>query len=264
MLKIYSHIKFALWYIFKAPQRKFGYLSLFQDLIGLFSFIILYFIPFFKLKPVSICVGIYNRSDLFLNHFLPSLNQIKNKHKIQLSVFDCHSNDVADLEKEIREIWKGDLVFKSEKLAFSRSMSFNKAVRQSKHEILFICDADFSLSNDLVTSCNKYSLGRLVWFPIVFYLYKNKGSTYNKANGEWMQWGGKGILACRRIHFEKIGGLDETFKKWGQEDDNLWMRFYKAGNYIIRFRDKGLLHHYHPSFNPKYQILADKADKGLL
>jgi hypothetical protein len=201
---------------------------------------------------------------LFLKYFLPSLNKINHKDLIELSVFDCNSNDTPNLENEIRKVWLGQLIFKSEDVPFTRSFTFNKAVEQSQKEILFICDADFSLPQDLVVICNKCTLGKLVWFPIVFYLYKNKPNVFDKSHGEWMQWGGKGILACKRKYFLKIGGLDESFKKWGQEDEDLWMKFYKAGNYMIRYKERGLLHHWHPSLNPKYQALADKADKGLL
>ena len=56
----------------------------------------------------------------------------------------------------------------------------------------------------------------------------------------------------------------ENFKTWGQEDDELWERFYKGGYYIIRSREKGLLHHWHPSLNVKYQKLEQLADQGLL
>ena len=209
-------------------------------------------------------MGVHNRSDLFLKHFLPSLNSIQHADLIELSVFDCQSDDMPNFENEIRKIWKGKLIFKSENIPFTRSSALNKAVRQSKNEILFICDADFSFPNDLIIKCNKFTLGKLVWFPIVFYLYKNKPHVYDKSHGEWMQWGGKGIVSCKRKYFDKIGGLDESFKKWGQEDDDFWMKFYKAGNYMIRYRERGLLHHWHPSLNPKYQVLADKADKGLL
>ena len=264
MSKIYYYIKFALWFIFKSPQRKFGYLSLWQDFVGILAYLCLKYFPFSNLQPISICVGIHNRSNLFLNHFLPSLNLVHHAELIELSVFDCQSDDVMNLEKEIKKVWKGKLVFNTENIPFTRSYTFNKAVKQSNKEILLICDADFSLPKDLVIKGNKYTLGKLVWFPIVFYLYKNKPNKYAKSHGEWMQWGGKGILACKRINFEKLGGLDESFKKWGQEDDDLWMKFYKAGHYVIRYRDIGLLHHWHPSLNPKYQVLADKADKGLL
>ncbi len=264
MNKIYRYIKFALWFVFKSPQRKFGYLSLWQDIVGILSYLCFRFFPLIKAKPISVCVGIYNRSELFLTYFLPSLNSVYQTDLIELSVFDCQSDDIQNFENEVKKIWKGNLVFKSENIPFTRSHTFNKAIRQSKNKILFICDADFSLPTDLVIKCNKYTLGKLVWFPIVFYLYKNKPNVFAMNHGEWMQWGGKGILSCKRKYFEEIGGLDESFKKWGQEDDDLWMKFYKAGNYVIRTRESGLLHHWHPSLNPKYQLLADKADKGLL
>jgi hypothetical protein len=117
---------------------------------------------------------------------------------------DCNSDDVPNLEVEIRKIWQGKLIFSSESAQFTRSFFFfNKAVKQSHHDILFICDADFSMPTDLVLSCNKYTLGNIGMVSHSVYLYKNKPNVYGKANGEWMQWGRKGIFACKRKYFDK-------------------------------------------------------------
>ncbi len=252
MRQFFYKINFALWYIFKSPQRKFAWITLWQDTVGLISYLFLYCYPI-RPKPISICVGIYNRSHGFITHFLQSLNNIQYQNYVELSVFDCGSNDVNNLENEIKKIWKGKLVYQNKDVAFSRSYSFNKAVSQSSNNIIFLCDADFSLPNNIVLSCNKYTLGKLIWFPIVFYLYKNKPAIYDKKNGEWMQWGGKGLLACNKKHYMQVGGLDEKFTKWGQEDDDLWERFYKNKYYIIRSYQPQLMHHWHPSLNKKYQ-----------
>ncbi|MFN4083859.1 MAG: glycosyltransferase family 2 protein [Bacteroidia bacterium] len=251
-------IKFPLWYLFKSPQRKINPYSVFYDLFGIFLAGFLSVFKFYKLKPISICVGIYNRSDLFLKYFIPSLAKASKQHLIELSVLDCGSNDIEDLENEIKKLYKGKLIYKTIKQPFSRAFAFNIAVKQSTNSKIFICDADFSIPENIVDLVNRFTQFGCIWFPIVFYLYKNKPPEYAKKNGEWMLWGGKGILACNKHHFFKVGMLDEKYKQWGFEDEDLWLRFHKQKFVVIRTRCKKLLHHWHKSLNPKYQALENK------
>lgn len=243
-----------MWYVFKAPQRKFGIQTLYNDLKGIGIFIFRNLLPKKTLKPVSICVGIYNRSETFLTNFLPSLSAIEYLKDVELSVFDCGSTDIENLEENITRIYKGKLTYRVEPISFSRAKAFNQAVGQSNHELIFICDADFSLPSNLVQQVNNLTGFKEVWFPIVFYLYKDKPAIVNSNNGEWMQWGGKGILACTKKAFNEVGKLNEKFTTWGYEDEELWERFHKKGYVVIRNRCKGLLHHWHPSLNPKYKL----------
>jgi hypothetical protein len=75
MLRLYKEIKslipkwwkYPLWWIFKSPQREFGWSTLIQDLSALAAFCFYSLFRFKKLKQISICVGIYNRSEIFMN-----------------------------------------------------------------------------------------------------------------------------------------------------------------------------------------------------
>ncbi len=247
-------IKFPLWYIFKAPQRKLNPASLLLDFLGIVLFPLAYIASFLiPLKPISICVGIYNRSDLFLKHFIASLAHAKNAHLIELSVADCGSTDVNALDVEIIKSYTGKLVYSSINEPFARAKSFNRAVKQCHNSKIFNCDADFSIPQNIVRLVNCCTYLNMVWFPIVFYLYKDKPAIVNAANGHWMQWGGKGIMACNKKAFINVGMLNEEFTTWGYEDEELWQRFHKQGYIVFRNRCKGLIHHWHPSLNPKYQ-----------
>jgi len=235
--------------MFKSPQREFGMFTLINDLIALVSFCFYSVLKIKKIKRISICVGIYNRSELFLDHFVESLNHAKHNEMIELSVFDCGSNDIENLEYKIKEKWKGELKFSSQNNKFTRAFSFNKAVEQSTSEIIFICDADMTLPENIVSICNYYTSKKTIWYPIVFYKPKDKNE-----KGHWMQYGGKGMLACYKSEFLKVGKLNETYTEWGREDDELWERFMKSGYHIIRNRQRGLIHNWHESLNPKYKI----------
>ncbi len=259
-----NSIKFPLWWLVKSPQRALGIGTLFRDLKGLF-YILLAQTPFKpKPQPISICVGILNRSSQFLTHFLPSLNQCEHLHLIELSVFDCGSTDVQNLQQEIQSIFKGKLIFRSEPRPFARSYAFNQAIRQSTRELIFVCDADFSLPMRLVQTVSALTRNNSFWFPIVFYLYKNRQPLYGKRNGEWMLWGGKGVFASTRKAFEELGALDESYTTWGGEDEEFWLRCHAKGQCVIRTREKQLLHHWHPSLNPKYKKIEELTDMGIV
>lgn len=238
--------------------------SLIRDLKGLCIVLVRYLLPIRKLEPVSICVGLKDRSDLFFRVFLSSVSKCDYAHLIELSIFDCGSKDADRIEKEVKGNFPGKVVFRSEPHDFSRAFAFNRAVQQSGCPRVFLCDADFSVPPDLVKRVNQFTGRRMFWFPIVFYLYKNKPEYFHPDNGEWMLWGGKGIVAGMRSEFLASGGLDERFNTWGSEDEEFWMRLHKTGHVIVRTREKGLLHHWHPSLNPKYKKLEELSDMGLL
>jgi glycosyltransferase involved in cell wall biosynthesis len=257
---IYKHIKslipnnwkYPLWYIFKSPQRSISWYTLLTDFRGIGIYVYRTIFPFKKLQPISICTGIKNRSDNYLNHFLESLQHIEHPELIELSVFDCASDDVDNLEERIRKKWNGKLVFNSEPRAFSRSYTFNKAIKQASNELILGCDADISLPYDMVKMCNQYVDSKQTWFPMYFFLFKNKPAIISKDNGIWDQYGSRGLFACLQTDFWEAGAFDESYTVWGGEDIDLWTRFHRKGYIVIRSRKKGLFHKWHTTHNPKY------------
>jgi hypothetical protein len=73
-----------------------------------------------------------------------------------------------------------------------------------------------------------------------------------------MLYGGKGIVGCYKKDYEKVGCLDEQFTSWGGEDEAFYLNCYASKMNIIRTRENQLLHHWHPSFNPKFKKLELK------
>lgn len=246
-------IKFPFWYVFKAPQRFESKHTLTNDLKGLGIFLYRNVVHKKTLQPISICTGIYNRSDNYLNRLLSSVNSATNKDLIELSVVDCTSTDIPDLESAIRKQWQGKLHFTRDTGTFARSRTFNKAVSQASAPIVFICDADLSLPPNIVQLCNDYVAPKTVWYPIYFFLFNKRPVKVHKDNGIWEQYGSKGMFAALKTDYETIGGLNEQYTTWGHEDTELWERFHRAGYIIIRNQQANFLHHWHNTFNPKYK-----------
>jgi glycosyltransferase involved in cell wall biosynthesis len=246
-------LKFPFWFAYKAPQRKEGKHTLRNDLKGILIFFYRNLIHKKPLVPITICTGIYNRSDNYLTRLLNSVNATKHKELIELSVIDCHSTDIDDLQMAIRCNWNGKLIFNEDTGPFARSRTFNKAVAQASSPIVFICDADLSIPPNIVQLCNNFVARKRVWYPIYFFLFNKRPEVVHRQNGIWEQYGSKGMFACLKTDYEAIGGLNEQYTTWGHEDTELWERFHRNGYIIIRNRQPNFVHHWHDTFNPKYK-----------
>ena len=174
---------------------------------------------------------------------------MENQHLIEISIYDSGSEDFEFLAAQIKTIWQGKLKINTSEEKFTRSSSFNKAIRQSSHPLIFACDADMILPSDLIQQVNRFVTEKSVWFPICFWLEKDKPALISSENGHWHPVG-KGMFASTRQQFDIIGGFDENFVSWGGEDWDIWLRFWKAGFYPVRTRCKGLFHRWHPSLKP--------------
>ena len=233
-------LKQFLWFVFKAPQRKWiGFSTLVSDFKAWVSS---------RIKPnnlqaISICIGVKNRSDNLLNHVIPSLNACAHKDLIELSVFDCGSDDIPNLETEIRNLWKGKLVYTQLEQKFARSISFNAAVIQSTNPLTLVCDADMSLPIDILEKVNRYAGKHSAWFPQIWF-------THQDGSGHFMSEG-TGIMASQRQQFLGFGGYDENITEWGKEDWLLFFEYYKNGVGCIRSKERDFVHHYHESLKPE-------------
>lgn len=194
---------------------------------------------------ITICVGIKNRSRTLFNNLIPSMNAMKKNNYIELSIVDCNSDDVSNLEEEIRQHWKGFLTFSVLDEDFSRTRTLNAAVAQAKTHKIFICDADMTLPVDFYDQFIVNVDNVTVWFPICYSLYQDKPAIISKGNGWWRRegWGMMGINKC---NFDFVGGYDSTNITWGGEDNDFYRRIRKVDANIIRSKCYGLYHVWHP------------------
>ncbi len=243
LLNLKQHIpprlKQFLWFLFKAPQRKWiGYQTVWTDFVGYLSI---------KLKrksykKISICIGVKNRSYNLVEYVVRSLNACEYGVLIELSVYDCGSDDLPDLEAVLRRSWKGSLVYQCVPQAFARTVAFNAAVKQSSSDLVLVCDADMSIPEDIVSKVNAYVTAKSAWFPITMYI-KEDGTfrPYTESTG---------MFASRKQDFIRAGQYDESIRIWGKEDWLLFFAFYEQGIACYRTTERYFMHHYHPSLKP--------------
>lgn len=177
-----------------------------------------------------------------------SLTSCRNQDKIKLSVFDCGSTDMTpdEFRKEVGRRWNGELILNVEKTPFTRSYSFNMAVKHASTEKVFLCDTDMLLPRDFVELFNANVGPKEVWFPICFSLNKDSEPVVGDENGYWRK-SGHGMVGILKQVFNDIGRLDERYIHYGKEDDQFYQRTSNKGYRIIRFNTEGLFHIWHPS-----------------
>lgn len=202
---------------------------------------------------ISICVGIRNRSEQFLNCLVKSLSSCKKNDFLELSIVDCHSDDVAGLSDLIRKKWNGKIKYTNSSKPFTRSSSLNDAVKQTINDLLFLCDADMLLPHDFVLQFLRNVDQNKIWFPICFNLNDRAKPIIDKQNGVWRPTG-HGMVGITKFDYIRVGGLDEIFNKWGGEDNEFFQRCSRNSK-IVRERCKGLFHVWHQNdakFKNKY------------
>ncbi|MDD5650285.1 MAG: glycosyltransferase [Candidatus Nanoarchaeia archaeon] len=195
------------------------------------------------IKKISICVGLKDRTNYLIKYLINSMNKCKSNDMLELSVFDCGSDDIEDLKSTIMMYWKGELAFKQQQISFSRSFTFNNAVKNSKYDYVFLCDSDMFLPEDFVEQFFKNVSKEKTWFPICFSLLKNRPFEVNENNGWWREFG-FGMVGIFKDNFIKTGMLNECFTSWGGEDNDL---YDKVGTIKIREKCFGLFHCWHCS-----------------
>ena len=235
-------LKQWLWWLFKSPQRKqIGFGTLLTDIKGYWS---IQTKPTKSLQPISICIGIKNRSQHLLTHIIPSLNAATHKELVTLSIYDAGSNDVPNLKAAIQALWSGPLIYTEQAQDFTRSRIFNAAILQSPDEYIMACDADIDLPKDIVQKINTYVTPHTAWFPQVWWLSNDEKS------GRFFSEG-TGLFASTKSNFIKAGQYDETITTWGKEDWLLYFAFYKNKIAGYRTNEREMVHHPHKSLKPE-------------
>ena len=155
---------------------------------------------------------------------------------------DIVSCNAIKLKDDLRSI--GKLVYTKSDIKFTRSISFNNAIKQSTSDKIFRCDADMSLPKDFVKKYENNVAVNKVWFPVCFSLKENAIREILPENGIW-RWTGQGMVGIYKNNFIELGCLDEKYTEWGKEDNEFFDRCKKK-YIIINKQCNGLYHNWHP------------------
>jgi len=238
-----NSIKESLHFWFKSDQRALGYFTIGLDALAWIRF---HISGKRKLNPISICLGLLNRTDMVINELLPSIAKLYNLNLIHFTIVDCGSENLIKLRKELDRLMPNHYQIIETKQDFHRARVYNQAISMAKHEYFFATDADISLPENLVELVNKYVSNKIAWFPICFNLNKEAKS---KQDGNWLN-SGYGLFADSKYQFQKVGKYNEQYLSWGGEDKELFLNYYLHRRLVYRNKCNRLFHNYHDSLKP--------------
>jgi len=243
-------------------------------------------IPVHK-DSVHIIVALSQRIDTF-QQFLQRFQQlVTHDDSVDLTVVYFGLVDLEKVQSLVREfnaVQNSDrvhLLTTSGEFSRGRGLQIGAESLQN-NSLLFMCDVDIILTGSFLERCRLHaSLGRSVYYPIVFSLYNPaiiaqlKHTTMSPENpiiardtGFWRDFG-YGMTCQYKADFLSVGGFrDETVSNqsvsgWGMEDVRLYRKHLHSGNVtIIRATDPGIFHIWHEKTCP--HNLPEDQYKGCL
>ena len=159
-----TSLKKPFWWLFKAPQHKAGGFTFWVEIKGYLNLFLdhLFSSAPKSLAPITICVANKNRTEALIQYLMRSILLAENAHLIYLSVHDSGSDDVASLEKTLKENLGERLQFEAATRAFARGTGINRAVAHAKTSVILIADADISFPADIVKKVNFCCINYLI------------------------------------------------------------------------------------------------------
>ena len=185
----------------------------------------------------------------WIRYFVENMERIyevTGDERFGVIIVDFESDDV-DVVKLVRNSILPNKHLITLKGAYSRSMSFNKAIDYVRNDddILFACDLQLDIPVDIIDVIRTHTFrGVSGYAPATFRL--DCGNTIEVVSGNWETMG-YGIFSMFKADWDIVGRFDEVRYKydWGGEDWELLDRFLENGYFVERFRHPLLFHYFH-------------------
>lgn len=213
---------------------------------------------------LSICVSLKNRSrmvhqgqtlELFPNSvrsLVQAAADLTEEGPIELVIADFCSDDWPLLEWIEETVGTMQFQVISVEGSFSRGRGLNLAARHARSKRLFLCDADVLIEPIALRRAIEVVDSGEAWLPICHYLDEAGEPVF------WQELG-YGLVALNKRVWEQVKGVPE-FESWGGED-NLFCEQVARHVTIIRERQEGLLHQWHPdAIRSKYYAKNNHVD----
>lgn len=187
---------------------------------------------------ISFCVALMNRGENFLK-MLQSWKDLDDPHR-ELIVADFGSTDI-----DVRPAVAGAGRVRIAQLPppFNRSRGLNAAAACARGELLFFLDADIILPKEFCSTIRAHVRPGQAYFPICYSLHE--ASPADPSAPGWWRKEGYGMCGFHHDDFRRLRRWDESFVRWGGEDNELFGRA-RTQLKVVREFCPGLLHVWHP------------------
>jgi len=236
---------------------------------------------------VHIIVALSQRIDTF-QQFLQRFQQlVAHDDSVDLTVVYfgyAGLEKVQSLVREFNAVQNSDKVhLLTTSSEFSRGHGLQIGAESlQNNSLLFMCDVDIVLTGSFLERCRLHaSLGRTVYYPIVFSLYNPaiiaqlqhtttspEKPVIARDAGFWRDFG-YGMTCQYRADFLNVGGFkdeiasNQSVSGWGMEDVRLYRKHLHSVNVtVIRATDPGIFHIWHEKTCP--HDLPEDQYKGCL
>jgi hypothetical protein len=141
----------------------------------------------------------------------------------------------------------------------SRGYGLNRAAEESAYDNLLFLDTDMLISESFIGNCAFVLNNDFVYFPVCWSLshqdadlskevlgksdlYKDKSVYGNKSGWRTTGYG----MSCMQKRVWENAEKIPNYWEWGKEDSDFYKSIKSIGYGIIRQRDCGLVHQWHP------------------
>lgn len=133
---------------------------------------------------------------------------------------------------------------------WNRSAALNTGARLTDREFLFLTDVDIVYPPWFVERVREHMAKDVFFASECFRCPKGFDSWVELRRGSlshaWLSLKGKGLACCARSGLEAVGGLDERYGYWGQQDKDFVERLARSGTRDLAIPDLYCYHQWHP------------------
>lgn len=206
---------------------------------------------------IAFLTTLINRGHNFFGLYSTLKPLLEQGHQFLVADYGSTDIDLGSLDRISRVIRLA--------LPFRKGVALNllaRAVDTRTHPILAFLDADMVVPENFdVTILENTGPGQC-YFPVCFSFNREAAELFpnwkairsqplevlTRREYGWWRWTGYGNCAFYHEDFHKLGGWNETFTRWGQEDVELWKRASHASWLkTVRKECPGFFHQWHPS-----------------
>ncbi|MDD5193685.1 MAG: galactosyltransferase-related protein [Candidatus Nanoarchaeia archaeon] len=220
-------------------------------------------------EDISVVIGIRDRYDYRIENALKSLrNQDYDKNLIKILVVDYGSQIKHFLKlKRLCERYNAEYIRVRRISCWNRAHCLNIGIKKSNTKYILLSDVDIVFEKNYISEGIKElkkNPSQIIFSEVFeskeedinektnilrnFDKIKARCSNRNELTKMYDYTFGLGIILTLNYFFKQINGLDENYRVWGFEDEDLIARFKMMGLKLKKLENTSYIHQWHPRY----------------